>query len=221
MELDDRLRELFADGRLDLPAHPDAAEAIVTGARRRRRTRTAVAAAFSLTVLVTIGVAVSGVGRLVGEPATPARSTVVETVRVTVPPSRPVEPGAYGGLALGMSREELRDAQTVLYPVRMDTCEFYSTGAVTGEAVVVSPRDGVVRITLPPLGVTPSGVGVGSSADEVLGHYPTAVRERPDLLTVRMPGTPPWRYAFPLDAAGHVAVVRLESTGHDCELGDR
>jgi hypothetical protein len=219
VELDDRLRELFADERLDLPAPPDAADAIVAGARRRRRTRTAVAASFSLTVLVAGGVAVGGIGRLVSEPAAPSRSTVVETVTVSVTPSKPTEPGGYGGMALGMTREDLRDVNTVLFPVRMDTCEFYSTGAVPGEAVVVSPRHGVVRITLPALGVTPSGVGVGSSTAEVLTRYPTAAWRHSELLTVPMPGPPAWQYVLPLDAAGKVTSVRMESIGHDCDLG--
>ncbi|WP_447005066.1 hypothetical protein ACRAKI_00465 [Saccharothrix isguenensis] len=220
VELDDRLRELFADDRLDLPAPPDTAEAIVAGARRRRRTRTAVAAAFSLTVLVAGGAAVSGIGRLVSEPAAPSRSTVVETVTVSVAASKPAEPGGYGGMALGMTRQDLRDANTVLYPVRMETCDYYSTGVVAGEAVVVSPRHGVVRITLPALGVTPSGVGAGSSTAEVLTRYPTAVWRRGDLLTVPMPGTPAWQYVLRLDAAGRVTSVRMESIGHDCDLGD-
>ncbi|NUS64554.1 MAG: hypothetical protein HOQ46_13010, partial [Saccharothrix sp.] len=48
VELDDRLRELFADERLDVPAPPDVAGAIVAGARRRRRSRVAVAATYAL-----------------------------------------------------------------------------------------------------------------------------------------------------------------------------
>jgi hypothetical protein len=221
VELDDRLRELFADERLDVRAPPDAADEIMAGARRRRRTRTAVAASFSLTVLVAGGVAVSGIGRLVSEPASPSRSTVVETVTVSVAPSRPTEPGSYGGMALGMTRQDLGGVNTVLYPVRMDTCDYYSTGAVQGEAVVVSPRHGVVRVTLPALSVTPSGVGVGSSTDEVLTRYPTAVWRQHDLLTVPMPGTPTWQYVLPLDAAGKVTSVRMESIDHDCDLGDK
>jgi hypothetical protein len=76
-----------------------------------------------------------------------------------------------------------------------------------------------VRITLPPTAVTPSGVGVGSSVDDVLARYPKAQRDG-DRLTVRMPGTPEWRYTLPLDDAGTVSAVRIESTGTECGLGD-
>jgi hypothetical protein len=220
VELEDRLRELFADERLDLPAPPDAAEGIVSGARRRRRSRIAVAATFSLTVLLAGGVAVSGIGNLVGEPASPAQSTVVETATVTVP-RQPVEPNGYATLKLGMTLEELRDAEPALQPVqtRTDGCGFYLLDTVPSETVVVSPRDGVVRITLRPGVTTPSGTGVGASVDEVLARYSNAQRHS-DRLTVGMTGKPEWRYTFPLDDAGKVAEVRMESTVTDCDLGD-
>ncbi|WP_158850596.1 hypothetical protein [Saccharothrix deserti] len=221
VELDDRLRELFADERLDLPAPPDAAETIVEGARRRRRARVAVAATFALTALVAGGVAVNGVGRLVSEPAGPAPSAVVETVTVTVP--RPVvEPNGYATYRLGMTGEEVRASNPQLMPIRTgpDKCTSYRLAHMPGDRVVVSPDDGtVVRIELPPMAVTPSGVGVGSSVDDVLARYPKAERHG-DRLTVGMSGPPEWRYTFPLDNAGKVSAVRMESTGSDCDLGD-
>ncbi|MEV4149693.1 hypothetical protein AB0J40_38965 [Amycolatopsis sp. NPDC049691] len=56
-ELEQRLRALFADERLDLPPPPDARTAIVAGARRRRRRRQGVLAAAGVAAAV---VAVSG-----------------------------------------------------------------------------------------------------------------------------------------------------------------
>ncbi|MEU4442506.1 hypothetical protein AB0K14_01580 [Actinosynnema sp. NPDC050801] len=209
VELDDRLRELFADERLDLPARPDAAEVIVTGARRRRRARVAVASTFALTLLVGGGVAVSGVGgSLLGEPASPAPSTA----------PLPVRTSGYPVLRLGMPAQEAR-ANPALTLTRIDTCEFYSLPDVPGDAVAISPRYGVARITRPATSVTPTSLlGVGTPAGKVLEHYPEAVR-RDDLITVRLPGTPEWRYAFPLDDAGEVTAVRLELVGSDCPLG--
>ncbi|WP_410587333.1 hypothetical protein [Amycolatopsis sp. lyj-23] len=56
-ELEQRLRALFADERLDLPPPPDAGTVIVTGARRRRRRRHAVQAVAGVAAAV---VAVAG-----------------------------------------------------------------------------------------------------------------------------------------------------------------
>ncbi|MEV8436403.1 hypothetical protein AB0425_03435 [Actinosynnema sp. NPDC051121] len=219
VELDDRLRELFADERLDVPAPPDVAGAIVAGARRRRRTRVAVASTFALTVLVAGGAVAGDVGPgLLGEPASPPGSTVVETATVTVT-SLPPEPAAYATLRLGMPAEEAVAATPGMTLVRTDTCAFYSLPAVPGDAVVVSPRYGVARITRPGTSVTPSRlVGLGSSVEEVLKGYPQAVR-RGDVITARMPGPPEWRYAFPLDD-GVVEAVRMELVGTDCPLED-
>lgn len=207
VELDDRLRELFADERLDLPAPPDVAGAIVAGARRRRRTRIAVASTFALTVLVGGGVVATGTGvDLLGEPASPAASTA------------PAPSGYASVLRLGMSDREARAANPAMTLVRTDTCAFYSLPDVPGDAVVVSPRYGVARITRPGASVTPSRiVGVGSTVEEVLRAYPQAARQG-DLVTAPMPGTPGWRYAFPLDGAGVVTAVRVELTGTDCPL---
>ncbi|WP_329053278.1 hypothetical protein OG738_10760 [Amycolatopsis sp. NBC_01488] len=56
-ELEQRLRELFADERLDLPPPPDAGPTIVAGARRRRRRRQGALAVAGVAAAV---VAVSG-----------------------------------------------------------------------------------------------------------------------------------------------------------------
>jgi hypothetical protein len=55
-DLDDELRRLFSDDRLDVHVPSDATEAVVRGAGRRRRRRSAVASAFAVVTLVGAGV---------------------------------------------------------------------------------------------------------------------------------------------------------------------
>jgi hypothetical protein len=58
-DLDDDLRRLFSDDRLDVHVAPDATESVVRGARRRRRRRTAVAGAFGVVALAGVGLGLS------------------------------------------------------------------------------------------------------------------------------------------------------------------
>ncbi len=58
-DLDDELRRLFSDDRLDVHVPSDATEAVVRGAGRRRRRRSAVASAFAVVTLVGAGVALT------------------------------------------------------------------------------------------------------------------------------------------------------------------
>ncbi|MFC3899188.1 hypothetical protein ACFOWZ_47650 [Lentzea rhizosphaerae] len=63
MDLDDELRRLFSDDRLDVHSTPDATEAVVRGAERRRRRRSATTTAFALVVLVGAGAALTQLPR--------------------------------------------------------------------------------------------------------------------------------------------------------------
>ncbi|HET6703520.1 hypothetical protein [Amycolatopsis sp.] len=98
-ELEQRLRALFADERLDLPPPPDAGSAIVAGARRRRRRRHTVQAVAGVAAAV---VAVAGgltVFRLHTEDGTVAMSP--GTLATSGPPEnltpgRPPEPSTPG-----------------------------------------------------------------------------------------------------------------------------
>jgi len=55
-DLDDELRRLFSDDRLDVHVPSDATEAVVRGAGRRRRRRSAAASVFAVMTLVGAGV---------------------------------------------------------------------------------------------------------------------------------------------------------------------
>lgn len=118
-ELEQRLRALFADERLDLPPPPDAGTVIVDGARRRRRRRHTVQAVAGVAAAV---VAVSGGLTMVRlhtedgtavmtadgtkssvkppenltqgrppEPSTPG-PTSTQSIQVSVPPGAPTSP---------------------------------------------------------------------------------------------------------------------------------
>lgn len=107
-DLDDDLRRLFSDDRLELHVTPDATESVVRGAARRRRRRTAVAGAFGVVALAGVGLGLTELrlpnpDELAG-PLLPtasstssvsevpaAASTFTSTVTVTVDP--PVNPG--------------------------------------------------------------------------------------------------------------------------------
>jgi hypothetical protein len=55
-DLDDELRRLFSDDRLDVHSTPDATDAVLRGADRRRRRRSAMTTTFALVVLVGAGI---------------------------------------------------------------------------------------------------------------------------------------------------------------------
>ena len=80
MNVDDELRRLFADDRLDIAVRPDAEQVIVAGARRLRRRRfvTATAGAVAVAVmLVGTGIALAGTG---------AQESLPPAVSTTTPP---------------------------------------------------------------------------------------------------------------------------------------
>ncbi|WP_410607395.1 hypothetical protein [Amycolatopsis sp. lyj-109] len=73
-ELEQRLRALFADERLDLPPPPDAGTVIVTGARRRRRRRHVVQAVAGVAAAAVVVAGGLNVFRLHTEDGTAAMS---------------------------------------------------------------------------------------------------------------------------------------------------
>ncbi|MGW6930243.1 hypothetical protein ACWGE0_09240 [Lentzea sp. NPDC054927] len=60
-DLDDDLRRLFSDDRLDVQVAPDVTDSVVRGAARRRRRRTAVAGAFGVVALAGVGLGLAQV----------------------------------------------------------------------------------------------------------------------------------------------------------------
>lgn len=105
MNIDDELRRLFDDDRLDVAVRPDAEQVIVAGARRIRRRRrvAAVAAAVAVAVVLGSGIALAGAGRQslppavpAGEPISPPTTSEAPVTTTTPPPAttRPPEAAA-------------------------------------------------------------------------------------------------------------------------------
>lgn len=109
-DLDDELRRLFSDDRLDVHVTPDATDAVLRGADRRRRRRAAVTTAFAVVVLVGAGIGLTRLpsstdvpaGALLptsmptssSTPPAPSISTVTRTTVVTVDPPATGNPTA-------------------------------------------------------------------------------------------------------------------------------
>jgi len=96
MNIDDELRRLFSDDRLDLPIRAGAASDVVAGARRIRRRRTVVtAAAGAATVVALFAVAASLPGLGGAEQAPGAGPEVAaETTASTVPSAPSISTGS-------------------------------------------------------------------------------------------------------------------------------
>jgi hypothetical protein len=121
-DLDEELRRLFADDRLDLPVARNASAAVVAGARRRRRNRVALTAAGGVLAVVAVvfaGLALSGIGRPTTVPAAagPVLTMTVPTATPTAstPTIAPqpagdalyvLGPDGYEKLMLGMPLSE-------------------------------------------------------------------------------------------------------------------
>jgi hypothetical protein len=112
-DLDDELRRLFSDDRLDVHATPDAADTVLRGADRRRRRRSAVTTAFAVVALVGAGIGLTQLrpttdhtaGDLLptsmpttsSNPPSPSASTVYLTTIVTVEAPPPNSTGGNPG----------------------------------------------------------------------------------------------------------------------------
>jgi hypothetical protein len=87
-ELDDQLRKLFSDDRLDVPSPPLSAETVVRGAARRRRRRAAVTGTLAVMVLVGAGAGLAQLGRVESDDSIAAYlTTATPTTSTTVQPS--------------------------------------------------------------------------------------------------------------------------------------
>ncbi|WP_112275984.1 hypothetical protein [Lentzea terrae] len=263
-DLDDELRRLFSDDRLDVHVAPDAADAVVRGAHRRRRRRSAMTATFALVALVGAGIGLTQlrspsddpVGDLLptsmptssSAPPSSSISSGAQTTTVTAPPTAPnatgSNPGAggttgkstpkpttttpppalpsesskVGKLVLGMSEANALATGSLVEPgTSAGSCTTYATTLVPdSDAAVISPANGIVRLTLPGYAKTQRGISAGSSVADVKTAYPSATQSGSTLL-VQMAGTPKWTYVFETDGAA-VTVVRMRLNANDCPV---
>ncbi len=228
VDLDDELRRLFRDQRLDIPVRPGADDAVVTGARRVRRKRIALASAgstFAVAALVAGGIALSGLGGASSmPPAGPSTVTATVTAEPKTPSSGTV---GFGVLKLGMSEAEaVATGFLTQGPDDPLGCHTYYTQGqpdMVG-AVVVSPKAGVVRITIPDTAKTSMGIGVGSTVSELKARYPAAAEYRHGF-SFSAGGTPSWSYVFLVDGPGspflgtdEVTTIRMQLASPECFL---
>lgn len=263
-DLDDELRRLFSDDRLDVHVTPDAADAVLRGADRRRRRRSATTTTLALVVLLGTGVGLTQLrsssddplGDLLptsmptssSAPPSPSISSNAQTTTVTAPPTAPnatgsnpgtggttgrstpklttttpppappSEPGKVGKLALGMSGADALATGALVEPgTPAGSCTTYATTTVPdSDAAVISPANGIVRLTLPGYVKTQRGISAGSSVADVKTAYPSATQSGSALL-VQMAGTPKLTYVFETDGAA-VTVVRMRLNANDCSI---
>jgi hypothetical protein len=202
MNLDDELRRLFADERLDLAVRPDAELTIVAGARRIRRRRfvAGTVAAVAVAMVVGSGIALAGAAGPESVPAARTADPVVPTTMTTVPTTTTtpvtsatsgdeapeyaldtIGPWTYGPLRLSMSEAQARD--TGLLGAVEVTGECVKYRATYGGDVVVSKKYGVVIIRVSRPVSTAKGVHVGSMIAEVKAAYPGFMETRDGLQT--------------------------------------
>lgn len=264
MDLDDELRRLFSDDRLDVHPTPDAADAVLRGADRRRRRRSAMITTFALVALVGVGIGLTRVpsssddpsGDLLptsmptssSAPPSPSISSNAQTTTVTAPPTAPNPTGGnpgtggttgrstpklttttpppappsesskVGKLALAMSEATALATGSLVEPgTAVGSCTAYATTTVPdSDAAVISPTNGIVRLTLPGYAKTQRGISAGSSLADAKTAYPTATQSGSTLL-VQMAGTPKWTYVFETDGSS-VTVVRMRLNANDCSV---
>ncbi|PRY45992.1 hypothetical protein [Umezawaea tangerina] len=237
MDLDDELRRLFRDERLDIQVRSGADQAVVTGARRVRRKRMMLASAggtFAVAALVAGGIALAGVGGGVSmEPAGPVLTTTTSS-RPAQEESSPKNPQAptsgqvgYGKLHLGMSEADaLATGLLTPGPDDPDGCHIYfsDTQPNISTPVVISPVKGVVRITLPDYAKTSMGISVGATVADVKMRYPAAV-EYDEGFSFTTDNPFPWLYQFIVEngrkthsLTDRVTTVRMQLTTAECAL---
>ncbi|MFD9705179.1 hypothetical protein [Lentzea sp. NPDC059081] len=229
-DIDDELRRLFSDDRLDVHVTPDATGSVVAGAHRRRRRRIAIAGTFALVALIGAGVGLSqlrplaldsagGVLPTTTSTAPPLVSTYTQTVVVTVTPPEGTEgaPGVFGKLALGMSEENALKTGSLTTPGEaIGSCKPYATVSNSDPAaVLISQARGIVRIKLPSTARTSKNVGTGSKVAELKSAYPAAAVNGSELV-VQMTATPRWVYVFENDGTV-VTAVRMRLADNDCQ----
>ncbi|MFB9906485.1 hypothetical protein [Allokutzneria oryzae] len=220
MNLDDELRRMFRDERLDLRPSAGAGRTIVTGARKLRRRRRGLAVGTGVLAAVAAmlaGMSVSGFGATSQQP--PAATTHARQQLPTV-----LGPNNFGQLRLGMTREQAHETGMldgrVLTPSADEPCSTHelvdAKGARYGE-VTVSNRLGLVRIRPENTPRTPEGIRAGSTTTQAMAAYPVLVPPNGEgTAGVPVPGNSRANYTVTF---AHSKVLRVELGFKDDDCG--
>ncbi|GAA3996524.1 hypothetical protein GCM10022247_15600 [Allokutzneria multivorans] len=178
MSLDDELRRMFQDERIDLAPTPVAERAIVAGARRRRRNRRGLAVGAGALVAVfgvVGGMAASGFGHVEKTPAAQPSTTTAKQPLPTV-----LGPNGLGPLQLGMTRKQVHDTGLVSQDVldqqqaaehRCTTHELLDSSGASFGTVVLSRSAGLAEVLPRNAPRTPEGLRAGMTVEQAGNLY--------------------------------------------------
>ncbi|MCP3799615.1 hypothetical protein NLX83_10140 [Allokutzneria sp. A3M-2-11 16] len=183
MNLDDELRRMFRDQRIDLDPAPAAERTIVAGARRRRRNRRGLAVGSGVLVAVlgvVGGMTASGFGVDHLPPAVSTSTTAAKQPLPTV-----LGPNGFGALRLGMTRKQVYDTGMVEQDVvdqqqatehRCTVHELLDSSGASYGTVVFSRTNGLAEILPRNAPRTPEGLRAGTTVEQAGSIYPDVGR---------------------------------------------
>ncbi|MCP3799613.1 hypothetical protein NLX83_10130 [Allokutzneria sp. A3M-2-11 16] len=230
MSLDQELRRLFDDERLELPVRPDAEHAVLRGAKRRRTRRRALAAGGAAVAVVAAlagGIVLTDLGRTASAPPATDRSDPVPTPapgRIDTVPHDVIGPHGLGRLSLGMTEADAVATGLIKANSKEkseDGCRGYNYADETVRhgyySLLFSDKHGLVRLEARRGTKTPEGIRIGSSVRDVERVYTAskmwhgAVGER----ITDVPGNPDANYWL-IVRDDVLTEVRLELKEQDC-----
>ena len=141
----------------------------------------------------------------------------------SIPPPRTgtIGPQGYRSVTLGMTWEEglATGEVAVARGAGTESCRsfrYLPETSTTEDDVVVSDELGVAGIFFKGLMRTPEGIGLGSTATELLAAYPDADMAYNGTYTIPVPGYPDRQYYAALERDDRVAEMTLELIDQDC-----
>ncbi|GLY30674.1 hypothetical protein [Kineosporia sp. NBRC 101731] len=167
--LEERLSALLGGNELDLLARDGATSTVMDGVRRARRRRRAMQVAVP-TVLV-VGTIAAGATFL---------PRYHEQAAPTLPSSKVLSGNGIGGLTLGMSITDARDAgligrETTVPGGRAASCATYDGHGSIEQ--ILAQDDTVAAITVDAFAETPAGINIGDTYGDLRKAYPDAPDE--------------------------------------------
>ena len=143
------------------------------------------------------------------------------TPSVPAPRYGTVGPEGFGSITLGMTWEEglATGEVAVARGAGTESCRsfrFLPETSTTEDDVVVSDKLGVAGIFIKGAMRTPEGIGLGSTATELLAAYPEADMAYNGTYTIPIPGYPDRQYYAALERDDRVAEMTLELIDQDC-----